>query len=148
MAGLLVFLGSDHGGFALKEAVRKWLEGKGIEAVDLGCFSEENCDYPDYAEKTAVKVKGAKNALGILFCGTGIGMCIAANKVKGIRAALIHNEYSARMAKEHNNANVLCLGGRTMNFEQATSAIEAFLKAEFRGGRHSRRLEKIANLEK
>ncbi len=148
MASLRILLGADHGGFRLKEAVRKWLESKGYLVEDNGCFSAERCDYPDYAVKVAREVASTKNALGILFCGTGIGMSIAANKIKGIRAALIHNEYSARMAKEHNNANIICLGGRVLNETQAIDSINAFLNAEFQQGRHSRRLKKITDLEK
>jgi ribose 5-phosphate isomerase B len=141
-------LGSDHGGFPLKEKTKKWLESKGHAVKDLGCFSEERCDYPDYAEKVAKAVAKKKGAIGLLFCGTGIGMCIAANKVKGSRAALVYNETTGRMAKEHNNANTLCLGGRTTSFANAKKAIGAFLKAEFQKGRHLKRIRKIALLER
>lgn len=132
----------------MKEKTKKWLESKGHAVKDLGCFSEERCDYPDYAEKVAKAVAKKKGAIGLLFCGTGIGMCIAANKVKGSRAALVYNETTGRMAKEHNNANTLCLGGRTTSFANAKKAIGAFLKAEFQKGRHLKRIRKIALLER
>ncbi|MEM0359778.1 MAG: ribose 5-phosphate isomerase B [Candidatus Diapherotrites archaeon] len=142
------FLGSDHGGYPLKEKVKKWLESEGHSIKDFGCFSVESCDYPEFAEKVARAVTKNKDSIGLLFCGTGIGMSIAANKIKGIRAALLHNAFEGKMAKEHNNANVLCFGGRTVSFRNAKKAITAFLKAEFVGGRHLRRIEKIAALER
>lgn len=141
-------LGSDHGGFALKEKIKKWLERAGYKVTDSGCYSKKSCDYPDYGKKVACAIAKKRNAIGILFCGTGIGMSITANKTKGIRAALIHNEFTGRMAKEHNNANILCLGGRTTSFAKAKKSIQAFLKAKFQGGRHARRVRKIMALEK
>ena len=142
-----IVMGSDHGGFELKEKLKKWLEKKGHSVEDIGCYSKESVDYPDYGAKVARAVVG-KNRIGIAICGTGIGICMAANKIKGIRAALIYNEFTGKMAKEHNNANVVCLGGRTTRFAQAKKAVNAFLKAGFQGGRHARRVRKIMALEK
>ena len=143
-----IAIGSDHAGFALKEKIKKWLQEQGYAVSDFGCFSAESCDYPDFAEKVAKEVAKDRNTIGILFCGTGIGMCIAANKIKGIHAALIHNEFTGRSAREHNNANIICLGARVINFATAKKAISAFLNAEFQGGRHSRRVKKIKRLER
>lgn len=143
-----IAIGSDHAGFALKEKIKKWLQEQGYAVSDFGCFSAESCDYPDFAEKVAKEVAKDRNTIGILFCGTGIGMCIAANKIKGIHAALIHNEFTGKSAKEHNNANIICLGARVINFATAKKAISAFLNAEFQGGRHSRRVKKIKRLER
>lgn len=140
-------MGSDHAGFFMKEKVKHWLQNQGYYIEDLGCFSDESCDYPDYAEKVARTIARERNAIGILFCGTGIGMCIAANKIKGVYAALIHNEFTGRAAREHNNANIICLGARVTRIETAKKAIEAFLNAEFQGGRHARRIKKIEGLE-
>jgi len=142
-----IVVGSDHGGYGLKLKVREWLEGEEHKVKDIGCHSRESCDYPDFAEKTA-KVVARNDKLGIVFCGTGIGVCMAANKVKGIRAALVYDAFTGRMAREHNNANVLCLGGRTTEFEKAREAIAAFLGAKFAGERHGRRVKKIMDLEK
>ncbi len=143
-----IIIGSDHAGFPLKEKVKRWLEKEGYAVSDLGCFSAERCDYPDYAEKVAKKVAKSRNAIGMLFCGTGVGMSIAANKIRGIRAAVVYNEFTGRMAREHNNANIICLGARTTSFNKAKEAIKAFLNAEFQGGRHARRVKKIKELER
>lgn len=142
-----IVIGSDHGGFTLKEKLKKWLEKEGHSTEDLGCYSKKSVDYPEYGAKVARAVAG-KNKIGIAICGTGIGICMAANKIKKIRAALIYNEFTGRMAKEHNNANIICLGGRTTSFPQAKKAVKAFLKAKFQGGRHARRVRKIMALEK
>lgn len=142
-----IILASDHAGYALKQKIHKWLEKKGYKVEDVGCFSEERCDYPDYAEKAARKIAGSRNTIGIMLCGTGIGMCIAANKIKGIHAAVIHNQFTGRAAREHNNANVICLGARVIGFGTAKKAIEAFLSSEFQGGRHARRIAKIRKIE-
>ena len=143
-----IIVGSDHGGFGLKEKIKKWLVREKHAVEDVGCHSGEKCDYPDYAEKIAEKVLEKKESIGIAVCGTGIGISIAANKINGIRAALIHNAFTARMAREHNNANIICLGGRTTNFESAKAWVEAFMDAQFAGGRHENRIGKIAALEK
>jgi ribose 5-phosphate isomerase B len=143
-----IFIASDHGGLALKEFLKKGL-AKGNKITDLGCDNEKSCDYPDFAEKLAKEVAGSKGkATGILCCGTGIGMSMAANKVKGIRAAVVWNEVSAKMAKEHNNANVLCLGGRVLKNDEALKLVNVFLKSTFQGEkkdgeRHKKRVDKI-----
>ena len=141
-----IVVASDHGGFDLKESIRLYLVELGYEVLDQGCFDHQSVDYPDYGALAARKVL-EENCLGIIFCGTGIGISIAANKVKGIRAALCHEEYSATMARSHNDANILALGGRTIGIDLAKSIVDAFLKAEFADGRHQRRVEKIMKLE-
>ena len=141
-----ICIGSDHGGYSLKEHLRKYLESKEYEIIDLGCNSDESCDYPDYAEKVAKEVLKRK-CLGILICGTGIGMSIAANKFKGIYAALVYDEYTAKMAKQHNNANIVTLGARTITQKAGETILDAFLNAEYEGERHERRLNKIKKIE-
>ncbi|NLY36001.1 MAG: ribose 5-phosphate isomerase B [Tissierellia bacterium] len=141
-----IVLASDHGGFDLKESIKLHLAELGYEVLDQGCFNQQSVDYPDYGVLAAKKVL-EESCLGIIFCGTGIGISIAANKVKGIRAALCHEEYSATMARCHNNANILALGGRTIGVDLAKSIVDAFLEADFEGGRHQRRVEKIMKLE-
>lgn len=142
-----VITGSDHGGFALKQEIKKYLEESGYEYEDVGCNSEESCDYPIYGKKAAEKVRKT-GGIGILICGTGIGMCITANKVNGIRAALCHDEYTAKMAREHNNANVLCIGGRVLSSDMAKKITKIFLETEFSGEeRHKNRINEITNLE-
>ena len=135
-----IIIGSDHAGFRLKNAVVKHLTESGIPVEDAGCDSEDSCDYPAYAKSVAEKVaKG--HSLGILICGTGIGMSIAANKIKGIRAALSFNEFTARMSRRHNNANILVLGSRVVGEGTALSIVDAWLNADFEGGRHQKRIE-------
>lgn len=140
-------IGSDHGGFTLKESIKKHLLERGIEVEDFGIFSEESVDYPDYALRVSEAVADGRFDGGILCCGTGIGMSIAANKVKGIRAAHVTDCFSARYAKEHNNANIICLGGRITGPGLADMIVDQWLDAEFQGGRHSRRIEKISDIE-
>ena len=143
-----VFLGADHGGLELKNEIKRYLKGKGIEHKDLGTYSSDSCDYPDFALKVAKQVVENAGSAGILVCGTGIGMCMAANKVKGIRAALCTNEYMARMAREHNNANILCLGARVLGKETALKIVETFLNTSFTAEeRHKKRVEKIMEIE-
>ena len=137
-----IVLGSDHAGFELKEYIRKDLLEKGMEVEDKGTFSLESLDYPDFAKKVSETVL-QEEALGILICGTGIGISMAANRHPGIRAALCENEFSARMSRAHNDANVLCMGGRVVGVGLALSIVEAFLNTEFEGGRHARRVQKI-----
>jgi ribose 5-phosphate isomerase B len=138
-----VYLGSDHGGFFLKKELAKELASWDIELLEREVFSTDSVDYPDVAASVCNELLKDKGAVAILICGTGIGISIAANKINGIRAALCSDEYSARMAKIHNNANVLCLGGRVVGFELAKSIIKAFLESSFEGGRHQRRLDKL-----
>ncbi len=146
MAGK-VYLGADHGGFGLKEKIKAHLKGK-AEVVDFGTDSEESCDYPDFGRKVAESVVKGKGSLGILVCGTGIGVSMAANKVRGARAALCHNEFTAKMAREHNDANVLCLGGRVLDEKEALKIVDVFLETDFSSDeRHARRVEKIMEIE-
>ncbi len=144
----MIFLGSDHGGLELKNEILNYLQQKGVEATDCGTYNEESVDYPDIATTVCDKVLKENADFGILFCGTGIGISIAANKVKGIRAALLCGSFSAQMAKEHNNANVICFGGRTTTSEQCIEMLEAFMNAQFQGGRHQCRVDKIMSVEK
>jgi ribose 5-phosphate isomerase B len=145
---LKIAIGSDHAGHDLKEAVRKLVEELGHEVQDGGSRSAaESVDYPDYAAAVARAVASGAADRGILVCGTGIGMSMAANKVAGVRAALCHDHVTARLAREHNDANVLCLGGRTTGAEVALDAVRTFLATAFAGGRHARRVSKIAELE-
>lgn len=142
-----IALGSDHAGFKLKEQVMEWLDEWGYEYVDVGTHSEESCDYPDYARRVAEAVVRGDVDRGILICGTGIGMSITANKVRGVRAALCHDVFSARAAREHNDANILCMGARVVGPGPARETVKAWLEAEFTGGRHQRRIDKIRELE-
>jgi ribose 5-phosphate isomerase B len=142
-----IAVGSDHRGYEAKEKIKEVLKRLGHEVVDEGTHSRESTDYPDAAFVTAKAIVDKQAEYGVLICGTGIGMSIAANKVPGIRAALCHDELTAKMAREHNNANILCLPGDLIGEHLAQRVVEAWLKAEFAGGRHSRRLQKIADYE-
>ena len=144
----MIALGSDHGGFALKQEVMKHLEEKGIPYKDYGCYSEDSVDYPDIAQKVCSEVVNGTCDKGLLFCGTGIGMSIAANKINGIRAAVCSDWFSAKYTRLHNDANVLCLGGRVVGAGLACELVDVFLKTDYEGGRHQNRLNKIAALEK
>lgn len=143
----MIAIGSDHGGFELKNHMVKYLLEKGYAVKDFGTYSEDSVDYPDCAKPVCEAVISGEAEKGILICGTGIGISIAANKYKGIRAALCSNEYSAAMAKRHNNANILCLGGRVTGRELAYSIAEAWLDEKFEGGRHEQRIAKIHAVE-
>ena len=134
---------SDHGGFALKEEVKKHLMERGIEVLDLGTHSEESVDYPVYGKACGEAVASGKADLGIVVCGTGIGISIAANKVKGIRCGLCTSVEMARLTKQHNNANILALGGRTTETGLAMEIVDAWLDTEFEGGRHLRRTDML-----
>ena len=142
-----IAIGSDHGGFRLKETIIKHLRGMNIEFQDFGTYDEESCDYPEYAKKVASVVAEGRFNKGILVCGTGIGISIAANKIHGIRAALCGDVFSAQMSREHNNANVLCMGERVIGVGLAEMITDTWLQGEFAGGRHERRVDKIAALE-
>ncbi len=143
----MIALGSDHGGYALKEEIKKYLTEKGIPFTDLGTHSEESCDYPEFAEKVCRSVLSGESEKGILCCGTGIGMSMAANKIRGIRCALCSDGYSAEMTRRHNDANVLALGGRVIGPGLALEIVEIFLRTPFEGGRHARRVGKVMALE-
>ena len=140
-------IGSDHGGYALKQEIMKHLTERGIEYRDYGTFSTDSCDYPDYGEAVGRAVASGECERGIVVCGTGIGISIAANKVHGIRCALCGDCYSAEKSREHNDANMLALGGRVLGEGLALKIVDAFLDTEFAGGRHARRLAKIAAIE-
>jgi ribose 5-phosphate isomerase B len=143
-----IALGADHAGFHLKEALKAWLIEQGYQVVDYGTHSPESVDYPDYAVQVAEAVADQKVERGVLICGTGIGMAITANKVPGVRAALCSDLYTARASREHNDANVLALGGRLMGPEMAVDILRMWLETDFAGGRHRRRVDKIGDLER
>lgn len=143
----MIAIGSDHGGYELKEHVKKYLQDKGIDVKDYGTYSEESVDYPDCARPVCEAVQNGTAERGILICGTGIGISMAANKFKGIRAALCGDVYSAAMTKRHNNANILCMGGRVVGRELAFMIVDAWMNAEFEGGRHADRIAKIHAIE-
>jgi len=140
-------IASDHGGFQLKSAILEYLSARNIAVQDLGVSDENSVDYPDFASKLAEEISQGKYDAGILVCGTGIGMAITANKFRGIRAAVVTDPYTARMSKEHNNANVIALGGRVLDETKAKETIAAWLDARFEGGRHEKRLDKIREVE-
>lgn len=143
-----ITIGSDHGAVALKDEVKMVLkEYEDIKVTDVGTFGTESVDYPDIAENVCADVTSGKADLGIVLCGTGIGISIAANKVKGIRCALCNDVYSAKKAREHNNANVLAMGGRVLGFGPAGEIVRAFVESSFEGGRHARRVNKIMAIE-
>lgn len=139
-----ISVGSDHGGFELKRLIVRYLQEQGHEVRDAGCHSEESVDYPDFANTVCELVLNGTCERGILVCGTGIGMSIAANRHRDIRAALCHESYTARMSREHNNANILCLGGRVVGPEIALDIVREWVKTEFAGGRHQHRLAKLS----
>ncbi|MBO5609097.1 MAG: ribose 5-phosphate isomerase B [Eubacterium sp.] len=137
----MIYIGSDHGGYALKLEVIEHLKNRGIEITDIGCDSEASCDYPVYAKKVTDAIKDGSADLGILICGTGIGMSMAANKESGIRAALCHDVFSAKATREHNNANILCLGARVIGPGLALMIIDTFIDTSFsQDERHIRRI--------
>ena len=140
-------LGCDHGGFALKEAIVNYLKEHAIEYEDFGCYDTESVDYAPIAAKAARCVAERNADYGVIICSTGIGVSMAANKVKGIRAALCTNDFSAEMTRRHNNANVLCMGGKIIDAETAVRLTEIFLNTPFDGGRHQRRIDQIAQIE-
>lgn len=142
-----IVVGSDHGGLRLKEEVICWLEKEGIDFVDIGTNSTDSVDYPDISAKAAKEITEGRCDKGVLLCGTGIGIGIAANKIHGIRAALCHDVYSAQKSREHNDANILTMGERVIGAGHAILVLSEWLKADFEGGRHQRRVEKIGELE-
>lgn len=138
-----IAMGSDHAGFALKEELKQALVERGYDVNDVGTHDGQRVDYPDFAHPVARAVVAAEANLGVLVCGTGVGMSIAANRHKGVRAAVVSDTYSAHMARAHNDANVLCIGSRVVGPGLALDILEAFLETAFEGGRHERRVEKI-----
>jgi ribose 5-phosphate isomerase B len=142
-----IVLASDHGGFELKEIVREYLTEKGYEILDLGTYNTDSVDYPDYGLKAGQEVVSGNADRGIVICGTGIGISISANKVKGIRCALCHDVYSAEMTRAHNDSNILAMGGRVIGRDLALRIVKAWIESEFEGGRHGRRVDKITEYE-
>ncbi|MBR2902178.1 MAG: ribose 5-phosphate isomerase B [Clostridia bacterium] len=143
----MIAIGNDHAAVELKEFVVALLQDMGYEVKDFGCGAGEKCDYPDKAKEVAEAIVGGECEKGILICGTGVGMSIAANKVKGIRAAVCSDEFSARMCAAHNNANILCFGQRVVGMGTAENLVRAWLGTEFEGGRHQGRVDKIMAIE-
>lgn len=143
----MIVLAADHGGFHLKEEVKKHLDEKGVEYIDCGTHSTDSVDYPDMAVAACEKITSGQCNLGLLFCGTGVGISIAANKIKGIRACCCSDTFSAKYTRMHNDANVLCMGGRVVGAGLACEMVDLFLNTEFEGGRHQRRIDKIKQLE-
>lgn len=139
----MIAIASDHGGLELKNLVRQWLTELGAEVEDMGCHGPESVDYPDYAAKVACAVAQGRAERGVLVCGTGIGMSIAANRVAGVRATLVHDAFTARMSRQHNDSNVLVLGGRVLGVEVARDIVTLWYTTPFEGGRHQQRLDKL-----
>ena len=144
---MMVAIGCDHGGLQIKNAVIEYMKENGIEYTDYGCYTEESVDYPVYANQVAKNVSDGNAELGIICCGTGIGVSMAANKVKGIRAAVCTDEFCAEMTRRHNNANILCMGGRVIDEEKAVKLASIFLNTTFDGGRHEKRVNMITEIE-
>jgi len=145
---MIIALGCDHGGFALKEHVKKYLEGKGLTVKDCGTYSTESCDYPVFGKAAAEAVASGECEKGIVICTTGIGISITANKVKGVRCALCSEPLSAEMTRRHNNANMLAMGAGVIGANMAERIVDTFLSTEFEGGRHERRVNLISDMEK
>jgi ribose 5-phosphate isomerase B len=143
-----VAIGSDHAGFEIKQTVAEFLVTNGIQIEDFGTFSADSVDYPDYAEKVGIAVQAGQADRGVLVCGTGLGVCIAANKIHGIRAVAPWSPETARLSRQHNDANVLCLSGRHMEKALVLELVKIWLETPFEGGRHQRRVSKISEIEK
>ena len=142
-----IAIGADHGGFKLKERIKALLKKESLEYIDVGTGDEGSVDYPDYAEKVASSVSRGEIERGILICGTGIGMSMVANRFPNVRAALCYDGFTARMSREHNDSNILILGGRTTDEKTAEEILKIWLKTEFAGERHKRRLDKLVQIE-
>jgi ribose 5-phosphate isomerase B len=143
-----IALGADHAGYELKEKIKQRLAARGVEIEDKGTVSNNSVDYPDFAREVGEDVAGKRADLGILVCGSGIGMAIAANKVPGVRAANVTSEYEAQMSREHNDANVLAIGARIIDDRKAFNIVDKWLQSSFAGGRHQKRIDKIAEIER
>jgi len=143
----MIAIGSDHAGYAMKQEIIKWLDAHGYEWKDYGTYSTESCDYPVYGEAVARAIAAGECEKGILICGTGIGISLAANKVPGIRAAVCSDAFSAEMCRRHNNAQIIAMGARTIGMGIAEQLVEIFLTTEFEGGRHARRVDLIDNIK-
>ena len=146
--GSKIAIGSDHAGYDMKEAIKDQLQADGYDVIDMGTHDKNSCDYPDFAAAVAHAVAQGQAPVGIIVCSTGIGVSMTANKVHGIRAALVHHAYEAEMTRRHNDANVLCMGGRVIGSGLAAEIVDVFLATEFEGGRHQRRVDQITDLEK
>ncbi|MDY6127524.1 ribose 5-phosphate isomerase B [Anaerococcus sp.] len=142
-----IAIGCDHTAIDLKETIKKHLQDKGHEVEDVGTYSKESCDYPLYGFKVANKIKNGEAERGVLICGTGVGISLAANKVKGIRAVVCSEPYTAKMARMHNNAQIVAMGARVVSDGLATDIVDAFMNAEFEGGRHQRRVDILSRIE-
>lgn len=142
-----IAIGNDHAAVEMKNHIVKYLEAKGYEMVNFGTDTNESCDYPLYGKKVADAIKNGECELGILICGTGIGISLAANKVKGIRAAVCSESYSARLTRQHNNANIIAFGARVVDEKTAENIVDEFLNAEYEGGRHQKRVDMITAIE-
>ena len=138
-----ICISSDHAGFKLKESIKDFLINKNISIIDLGPINEDSVDYPDYAKKVSNRVKSKRSDIGILVCGSGTGMAMSANKIKGIRAAVCYNLRSTRLSRQHNDANIISIGSRLTKKNTALKLVSVFLKTKFEGGRHQRRVKKI-----
>lgn len=143
----MIAIGSDHAGYSLKKEIIAWLNENNMPFVEFGCMNGESCDYPLVAEEVCSRIVNGEAEFGILICGTGIGISMAANKVKGIRAALCTDSYMAKYTRLHNDANVLCMGGRVIGAGVAAEIVETFLNTDFEGGRHQRRVDQITDIE-
>lgn len=144
---MIIGIGSDHAAFAMKEEIKQYLEEQGHRLLDYGCYSEERCDYPVFGEKVARAIAAGEAERGVLICGTGVGISLAANKVKGIRAAVCSEPYTARLVKQHNDAQIIAFGARVVGIGMAKMIVDEFLKAEFEGGRHRDRLALLTAIE-
>ena len=145
---MIIAIGCDHAAYAMKEEIKVYLEEAGHAVQDCGTYSRESCDYPVYGEKVALAVKNGEAERGILICGTGVGISLAANKIPGIRAAVCSEPVTARLARQHNNAQVIAFGARIVGLDMAKAIVDAFLEADFLGGRHARRVALIEEIEK
>ncbi len=143
----MIAIGSDHAGYQLKKEVIKWFEDNNIPYLEFGCMNGESCDYPLVAKEVCDRITSGNAELAVLICGTGIGISMAANKIKGIRAAVCTDTYTAKYTRLHNNANVLCMGGRVTGAGVAVEIVETFLNTSFEGGRHQRRVDQITSIE-
>lgn len=141
-------IGNDHTAVAMKKEIIAHLEARGVEVTDYGTYTEERCNYPEFGEKVARAVASGQEDLGILICGTGVGISLAANKVRGIRAVVCSEPYSAKLSRMHNNTNILAFGARVIGVELAKMIVDAWLDASFEGGRHAERVEMIADIER
>lgn len=144
---MTIVIGCDHGGLEHKNAIKEHLENRGFTVTDCGIYEQKSVNYPEIAEKVALEITGGRAELGILVCGTGIGMSLAANKIKGIRAAAVSEHFSAKYTRLHNNSNILCLGGRVIGVGTALELVDLFVDTEFEGGRHQTRVDMITDIE-